>query len=87
MDNKWLMSLVLVLIGFVLGYLASFSAWGSMPRSWMMRGYGNGWRGEIDGGANYGGRYMMGFPAPGRGLLPIDGDYPTSTPEGTLINY
>jgi hypothetical protein len=77
---------VLVLIGFVLGYLASFSAWGGMPRSFMMRGLpGN--RVEIDRDINYGGRYMMGYPAPGTGFLPIDGDTPTSTSEGTLINY
>jgi len=93
MDNKWLMSLVLVLIGFVLGYLASFSAWGSAPRLWMMGGYGGNyndgnlrWGGT--GAQGYGMWGMMGYPVqPGRGLMPIDGVYPTSTPDGRPINY
>ena len=72
MDNKLLLGLVLLLIGFILGYLASFSAWGAGPRLWMMRPYGsNNFSDDLRPSWRMGG--MMG--------------YPTTTPDGYPINY
>lgn len=61
MDNKWLLSLVLLLIGFIVGYLASFNVWGAAPRQWMMRPYSDDdFSNELRPG--WGMREMMGYP-------------------------